>query len=240
MLSGHLFPVTCSSVPALLIAKAFLWQNRWLLVAFGCWPVLLGAFTWSPHHGANPADVTEVVQQEMFYGSAVITFLAGSAIHNERRSRRIVTVLSKAIGRSQYLLGLLLGSLAFAAAYFVMVGIVSLSIGGWSISNVAGSASLLLNGIVAAFWLSSLALALSTFLHPLLAGFLAGGAGFAPLALSGTHLLLCPLTALIANVNPFSSEVSCTAVIAAGAESIVFFYLGAQIFVRRDLGAAVE
>lgn len=223
----------------LLIATAFVWQNRWLLMAFVCWPVLLGAFTWSPHRVANPADVTEVVQQELFYGLAVIAFLASSAIHNERRSRRIVTILSKAVSRSQYLLALLLGALVFAAAYFLMMAAVFLLIMRSS-TLLAGSAGVLFSGFVASFWISSLALAVSTFLHPLVAGSLAGAAGFAPLALKQHALLLFPLTTLLGNVDPFSSEISLPAISVSCAEAIIFLLVGAEIFARRDLSAAVE
>lgn len=226
-------------MPVLLIARAFLWQNRWLLAAFVCWPILLGAFTWSPQKGADPADVTEIVQQEVFYGLAVMAFLAGSAIHNERRSRRIVTVLSKAVSRSQYLRGLLVGAIVFAGAYFVMIAAVFLLMMGLSFKTLAGSASVLFSGIVAALWVSSLALTFSTFLHSLLAGFLAGAAGFSPLALK-PHLLLLPLTRLIGNVNPFSFEISWPAISVSCAQALIFFLVGAKILARRDLAAAVE
>ncbi|PYX95732.1 MAG: hypothetical protein DMG63_18455, partial [Acidobacteria bacterium] len=68
-------------IPVLLLAKSFLRQNRWLLLAFVALPLLLGAFLWSPHQSASRQDVAEMVQQEMFYGIAVVTFLASSAIY---------------------------------------------------------------------------------------------------------------------------------------------------------------
>jgi ABC-type transport system involved in multi-copper enzyme maturation permease subunit len=108
--------------PVLLLAKSFIRQNRWLLLAFVFWPFLLGAFVWSPHHAAARSEVSELLQQEIFYGVAVATFLISTAIYNEKRSRRIIGVLSKAVSRAQYLVGLVLGSGFFALVYFVAVG----------------------------------------------------------------------------------------------------------------------
>src|SRR5690242_15486374 len=102
-------------IPVLLLAKSFIRQNRWLLIAFVLWPFLLGAFTWSPEHRANKTEAMEILQQEVFYGVAVVAFLASSAVYNEKRSRRIIGVLSKGISRGQYLCGLLLACAGFAA-----------------------------------------------------------------------------------------------------------------------------
>src|ERR1700738_3219775 len=105
-------------IPILLLAQSFIRQNRWLLLAFVLWPFLLGAFVWSPHHGAARDDVSAIMQQELFYGVAVVAFLASSAIYNEKRSRRIIGVLAKAVSRAQYLLGIVLGTACFAVVYF--------------------------------------------------------------------------------------------------------------------------
>src|SRR3954469_2521387 len=106
-------------IPALLIAKSFVRQNRWLLAVLVVWPLLWGALDWSPNRRVTEPDVAELLQQETFYGVVVITFLASSAIYNDKRSRRIVGVLSKGIRRAQYLTGLALGGVSFAALYFV-------------------------------------------------------------------------------------------------------------------------
>ena len=44
-------------ISVLLLAKNFLRQNRWLLLAFAAFPFLLGAFLRSPHHAASQQDV---------------------------------------------------------------------------------------------------------------------------------------------------------------------------------------
>ena len=161
-------------MPVLLLAKSFIRQNRWLLLAFVLWPFLLGAFVWAPHHAAARDDVAEIVQQEIFYGVAVAAFLTSSAIYNEKRSRRIIGVLSKAVSRSEYLLGLMLGSGCFAAAYFIAVGVSMIWLLGFSDSIPSISLKVLWQGIIASLWIASLALLFSTFLYPFIAAALAG------------------------------------------------------------------
>src|SRR5579859_2577392 len=104
-----------------LLAKAFVRQNRWLLDVFIIWPLLLGALALPRADSVNSEDTIEIVQQEVLYGVAITAFFASSAVYNERRSRRIVTILSKSVSRGEYLTGMLLGVLIFSAAYFAAV-----------------------------------------------------------------------------------------------------------------------
>src|SRR5690348_11672619 len=145
-------------IPILLLAKNFVRQNRWLLLAFVSMPLLLGAFLWSPHHAASREDVVEIVQQEMFYGTAVVTFLASSAIYNEKRSRRIVGVLSKNVSRARYLLAMLLGSACFAVAYFLSMGVAMVGLLGVSSSLINAAFVLFARGTMAALWTASVGL----------------------------------------------------------------------------------
>ena len=57
-----------------------------------------------------------------FYGLAFTGLMAASGINNERRSRRMLAVLSKGIERWQYLGGLLLGAMIDAAIYCIAIG----------------------------------------------------------------------------------------------------------------------
>ncbi len=59
-------------------------------------------------------DVVFYVQQQAIYICVFSAFLAADAIHNERKSRRILLVLSKAISRGEYLLAIILGTWAVA------------------------------------------------------------------------------------------------------------------------------
>jgi hypothetical protein len=226
--------------PVLLLTKSFIRQNRWLLLAFVSWPFLLGAFVWSPYHAAARSEVSEILQQEVFYGVAVATFLISSAIYNEKRSRRIIGVLSKAVSRAQYLIALVLGSGLFALVYFIAVGASLIWLVGISNSTLAISRTLLLRGIVASLWMASLALLFSTFVYPFIAAAFAGSIGFAPFALSRVNLALTPMPVLLENIGTDAATVNWGACGIALCESVLFLLVAARIFALRDLTVSIE
>jgi len=227
-------------MPVLLLAKSFVRQNRWLFLALVGWPFLLGAFLRSPHQAASRQDVSEIVQVEVRYGVAVLAFLASSAIHNEKRSRRIIGVLSKAISREQYLLGLLLGVGCFAMAYFASIGAATLWLVGVSTSVTNAAFALFIRGTAASLWTASVALFLSTFLYPFFAAAIAAACAFAPFALYGANAFLAPVAGLLERLDPFVPSIPFLAGTAALAESAVMLLLAAQIFMRRDVTVSVE
>ena len=104
-----------------LIAANFLRENRWPIVVLLVWIVLtaLAAGGFGRDHTAAD-DVVFYVQQQAIYICLFCTFLAAGAIYNERKSRRIVLVLAKAVKRSDYLLAILLGTLELAVAAGVL------------------------------------------------------------------------------------------------------------------------
>lgn len=226
--------------PILLLAKSFLQQNRWLLLALVAWPFLMGAFLLFPQQAARREDVSEIVQMEVRYGVIVMAFLASSAIHNEKRSRRIIGVLSKAVSREQYLGGLLLGTAYFAMAYFAATGAATLRLVG--ASNHFGSAifALFLCGTLASLWTASVALFLSTVLHPFFAAALAAALAFAPFAFPSPNPFVAPVAVLLNGSDPLATSVPFTATIAAATEAAVILLLAAQVFIRRDVTVSIE
>src|SRR5215467_12168092 len=108
----------------LLIAANFLREHRWPVLILFAW-ILLTAFG-AAGFGRDrvvPDDVVFYVQQQAVYICIFSAFLAADAIHNERKSRRILLVLSKAISRGEYLLAIIVGSAAIAIAYAFVFGL---------------------------------------------------------------------------------------------------------------------
>ncbi len=156
--------------PVLLIGANFLREQRWplglLLVFVVLYSGLAGLFSSA---AIAVDDVLFFVKQQAIYGIAFTGFLAASAIYNERRSKRILAVLSKAVTRSQYIAGLMVGTLAAAAMYCVAVG----TFGAPMFARVGlppRSVWLLATMLMAACALTSaVTMFFSTFLHPLFA-----------------------------------------------------------------------
>jgi hypothetical protein len=227
-------------IPVLLIAKSFVRQNRWLLVVLVVWPLLWGALDWAPHRMASESDVTELLQQEVFYGIVVVTFLTSSAIYNDKRSRRIVGVLSKGISRGQYLTGLALGGVSFAAFYFVATAASLLLVLGNSGSTFTVPLLMVVRGCLASFWMASLALLLSTFLFPFVAATLTGVVALLPAVFWKRTVLIAPVPALLHDIQIRSADCSLLTVAIVLAESAAFIALAATAFADRDVTVSVE
>ena len=92
--------------PVLLIAVNFAREQRWPILTLLLWVLLLAFLGLVTDIHRQREDLLFVFKQDAVYVLAFSVFFGGSAIYNERRSRRILGVLSKAVGRQQYLSGL--------------------------------------------------------------------------------------------------------------------------------------
>jgi hypothetical protein len=94
---------------AWLIARYLLWQNRWLFLLLMLWPYLMGAVLLGEGQ-PDPDDVLWMLHQECFAGLALVAVTGSTLLGNEQRSRRILTVLARAVSRPQYLFSLWLAA----------------------------------------------------------------------------------------------------------------------------------
>ena len=231
-----------------LIAVNLLRQQRWivlLLVAYVA--VLMGAGTAVTIHG-NYRDLIFLIRQLGSYAVLLGFFSGAVAVHNERRSRRILGVLSKGIERKQYLAGLLLG-------IALMIGVYGAALG------MAGAAALLALGLpverllpflvvlLAACLLAAvLAMFFATFLNPWFALAVSGAVAALPPLLAqltgGGWEIVLPVYGLGASLSNFavhrSWQPAWEMVGVALAESLALWLAASWIFARRDITVAVE
>jgi hypothetical protein len=231
-----------------LIAANLVRQQRWVVVLMVAYvAVLMGLAAAFARHG-DSGDLLFLVKQLGSYAVLLSLFSGAVAVHNERRSRRILAVLSKGIERSQYLAGLLVGILLVIGIYCVALG-------------AAGAAVLLMAGLPVSpllpFFLvllaacllgATLAMFFSTFLHPWFALAVAGLVAAVPPAmervLGGGWGVLLPVYSLGAALVKFSVDrpwhPGWEAVLVALAESVALWLAASWIFARRDITVAVE
>ncbi len=227
-------------ISAILIAGNFVRENRWPMMSLLGYVLLFGGAT--AFTSSNSDDVVFFLRSVGVYGLAFTALLTASGIHNERRSRRLLAVLSKGIERWQYLCGLLLGAMFDAAIYCVAIG----AMGSWALRRSWETFLVweLVVVLMAAFLLAgTVALCFSTFLHPLMAALatamtlgLMGAAG----KISGN---LFPSYALAQAMFGFGDEgwrVPWSACASAVAWAVVFACMAAVVFARRDIAVAVE
>ncbi|MGE0406154.1 MAG: hypothetical protein AB7O65_07640 [Candidatus Korobacteraceae bacterium] len=232
--------------PIVLIAKNFLREQRWLVLVLLAW-VFGSSLALGLDDEPALSDAAFFLQQQAMYGVAFGAFLAASAIHNERRSRRILSVLSKGVERRHYLAGLLLGVGAVELIYALAMAVGAL----WTLRGngveISAVVWLLATLLVAAMLVASIAMFFSTFLNPLVALAATGVTAALPLAVSLAFpravygiVPVYPLIAFVLNSSLHESSPVLGALALAAAQVILFWIAGAWMFARRDIAAAIE
>ena len=234
--------------PVLLIAANFLREHRWPVVILFGWIFLIAAAT-GDFGRSRPVneDVIFYCQQQAMYICVFSAFLAADAIHNERKSRRLLLVLSKAISRGTYLLAVILGTCVMAAAYslvFAVFGIWLTARAGLPNGQLWSIALLVLAGSVIA---ATVAMFFSTFLNPYVATamtvLLFCGPGFFHAQRHPWSIWL-PGLPILADMLRFSFRPDWTvhwnAAVIAVVQSVLFWMIAAAVFNRRDIAVPVE
>ncbi len=234
--------------PVLLIAENFLREQRWLTLVLILYAVGGAAAFGIAEKQVSGEDVLFFLHQQALYSVLFSYFLAVSAINNERKSRRMLAVLSKAITRGQYLAGLLVGILAVFGIYCVAIGVSGM----WMVLRAQSSLAQLwvVLGItaVASLLVSAVALFFTTFLTPLFATVATAITLGIPVALeqvlgSGWGNLL-PVYSLATQVSQarlrYQAAMDWRPVAIAIVETIILWILASWIFAARDVTVAVE
>ncbi|HXY52162.1 MAG TPA: hypothetical protein VEI01_22130 [Terriglobales bacterium] len=233
---------------SLLIAGNFVREQRWPILVLLLWVLLLAFLGLLPDVARSREDLLFIFKQVAVYVVAFSVFFGGSAIYNERKTRRILAVLAKAVARHEYLSGLVLGVTLACAILFFALGLT----GSWVLGQVGFPVStvwFLMVSLVAACTLAgTVALMFSTFLNPF---FSAGATALvlgAQLAIGyfskGRYDHIAPFYALIRSVTESSYQTPgrwmWSGILVALVQTGFFWLLAARIFTRVDIAVAVE
>lgn len=230
-------------VPILLIAANFV-RTQWLVVAIMTAYLLGISGVFAVHQ--QPGETIFFLQWHSFYVLFLAMILAVGAIQSERKSRRIIAVLSKGIHRWQYLAGLLCGCGAIAGLFWIVIACAMLVF-----PHQTASSATLVAIFVALFCCSfataAVALFYSVFLHPLLATFVASATLALPYLVkpwSSPELSMWfPVSGIFVLLQNYQirpvNEVWSVA-LAAIAYSVLFLLAGSLIFSHRDVTTSPE
>ena len=232
----------------LLLAWNYLREQKVFLIVLS---IYLAAGTgWLALSSEAPQldDLSFLVKQQAGYAIVFGLFMTSGAVFNDRRSRRILMVLSKGIDRGQYLGGIYLASAAALIAYLFLAWVASAVLlrrvgADWSSVNRVFVAA-----AVATFLSAAIALFYSTMMHPMLA------VGAAVVTMSVPHAIakvafpafdaVLPVYAISSAVlgwNPNQPlAIAPYMLLIAIAETILFFLLAAVTFRGRDLAQSVD
>jgi hypothetical protein len=193
--------------------------------------------------GQSEEDTLFMLRSTSMYGLAFTGLLSASAINNERRTRRILAVLSKGIGRGEYLAGLLTGSMLASGVYCATIFAAGY-LGTHKIVALLPFAVML----TALYLLTAtVAMTFSTLFHPLMASAAAGlflaAEGFVARALGGVWRSLLPPWTLVESAVNYGAPgwtAPWGACLAAVIHALVFWMVASAIFARRDIAVALE
>jgi hypothetical protein len=234
--------------PVLLIALNFVREQRWPILVLLLWVLLLAFLGLAMDIRREREDLLFVFKQVAVYAVVFSVFFGGSAIYNERRSRRILAVLAKAVGRQQYLSGLVLGVALASGVYCFALGMT----GSWTLGEAGFPVSqvwrLMLCLVTACTLAGTVGLMFSTFLNPFFAAgataLVLGLPALAGRAVSASWADVIPVYALTSNVlkasfqSPGGTPWSLLGL--AVLESVAFWLAAARIFAWVDIAVSVE
>jgi hypothetical protein len=232
----------------LLVAMNFAREQRWPILVLMLWVLVMTILGLAVDVRSSREDLLVVFKELAIYGMAFAIFFGGSAIHNERKSRRILSVLSKGVGRRQYLSGLLSGIVLALLLYCFCMGLTGswvLGLGGFSRSLLW---FLMLVILIACLLAAAVSVLFSTFLPPLFAtlatGLVLGVPALVSIQFGGQWDYIVPVYPL---VNTFLKatfdrqwHAEWGTPLLAIAETILFWLLASVIFAMRDIAVAVD
>jgi hypothetical protein len=229
--------------PAFLIAANFMRENRWPVILLILWGIGSGIAA-AASVGSSLDDALFFLKQQAVYSVFFTVFLAASALYNQRRSRRILAVLSKGIERYEYLAGVVVGFSAVSFFYSLALGFT----GAWTFSLAGSPATsvvpLVIMLLLASILAGTVALFFSTFMNPLFTLMSTSIAlGFS--AFFGRHIpSLLPAYTLLESVMSFTfhkdASYPWTAALWATVEIVALWVAASLIFARKDIAVSVE
>ena len=222
------------------ITRRLLYQNRWIYFFLMLWPFGMAAILLVPAAKPETDDVLSILHQECLYGLGLVAFTGSALLGNEQRSRRIATVMSRAVSRRQYFFALI------SAAWLpLLIYVMSFVLSGSALfaavhQPLALLFALALAQLVLGMWTAAGALFFATWLPMMLAstaslGLLAllGLAGYAWPGFAPARLLFTLTQGDLVDAARTLQHPGSFLLIIAGAA--LLFSAGIAIFERRDL-----
>jgi ABC-type transport system involved in multi-copper enzyme maturation permease subunit len=231
-----------------LIAINFVREQRWPILVLMLWVVLLAILGLVLDLDKARNDVLFVFKQLGVYGVAFAVFFGASAIHNERKTRRILAVLSKGVSRPQYISGLLIGIAIAVTIFSVSMGVT----GSWVLTTQSTQSiqiwGLILCLMLACVLSASVAVLFSTLLNPLFAtlatAIVLGVPAVVSLHFGSPWGKAIPAYSLLDQLLQFSlatrKAMPWALMALAVFEAIILWLAASWIFSQRDVAVSVE
>jgi hypothetical protein len=196
----------------------------------------------------QPDEILFFLRWHAGYAIFFATMIAIPALQTERKTRRILAVLSKGIHRWQYLGGLLCGCAMISALFCLLIGGTAVWLGQQAGIPTDGLLTITLLLFCCCVFAASTGLFFATFLHPLLAMVATSAVLALPLVLIQRRpmaWIFFPVSALFqtlwTNFHFRSLGTSLnTLIVSAILQALIFWVAAALVFARRDVTISPE
>lgn len=232
----------------LLIAGNHLRDQRWILLTMFGYVLFMSSLMGAFVHRSNYEDARFFVEQQMWFAVLFGMFLSTSAVNTDMRTRRLPSILSKAVERWQYLLGILVGITLAIVVYCCVVALLGMNFSSRAGHPLTGVGEFACNVLVTTVAVETVGLFFGLLVPPIFATtatigllsvvpllalrFAPDAAYLAPVALLATQ-----------TVRRFNGEATPQlrgALIATVVYAVIVFVVAIAVFKRRDLARATE
>ncbi|MCU1219181.1 MAG: hypothetical protein JWN42_378 [Candidatus Angelobacter sp.] len=222
-------------------------RTQWIALAVMCVYVLGIGGVYRVHTQRD--ELLFFLRWHAGYAIFFATMIAIPALQTERKTRRILAVLSKGIYRWQYLGGLLFGCIMIAALFCLLVGGTAAWLGQQGRIPTDGLTAIMLLLFCCCVFAVSVGLFFATFLHPLLATAATSMVLALPLILAQfgwpVAWIFFPAGALFRTLwtsfafRPLGNSLNAL-VISASLQALIFWAAAGLVFSRRDVTISPE
>lgn len=232
----------------LLIAGNHLRDQRWILLTMFGYVLFMSSIMAAVVHSSNYEDARFFVEQQMWFAVLFGMFLSTSAVNTDMRTRRLPSILSKAVERWQYLLGVLTGNTSAIVAYCAVVTLLGMVFSNRAGHPLTGVGQFAGNVLAVTVAVETVGLFFGLLVPPIFAttatiGFLTAVPLFA-LQFAPKVAYLAPVgllaTQTVRNFNGATAPHLRASLVATLIYAVVIFIAALAVFRRRDLARATE
>jgi hypothetical protein len=221
-------------------------RSQWIALATLCAYVLGIGSIYRSH--TQPDDVLFFLRWHATYAIFFAILMAVPVLQTERKSRRILAVLSKGIHRWQYMTGILCGCAIISVIFCLLIGGTAAWLGQQAGMEMYGLGEIILALFLCCVASASTALFFAAFLHPLLAMAATSIVLSVPLALQQSGLFISPgffpAASLFRMLWAFQFQQAAsgleTITFAALFQTLLFLIAACAVFARRDVTISPE
>lgn len=224
-----------------LVAGNYMFEQRWAILSLSLYAPGM-ALLLNGLNGADEETLTFFLRQQASFVVIFAMLFSGAAIYNDRRSRRILSILSKSVKRGEYVAGILM-AVCTGIGLFVITTAASFLFSGPADAKEQ-MLVILVPAVFGMFAAAATSLFFSTFMHPMFSTITTGI--FIGLPALFNHLeihlgrAISPVYYILMQVTTRTAPAPYQLFIWCVIHTVIFWAAATIIFARRDIAISVD